>query len=226
MGDRRRPGLAPRAERLAVLALALGLLLPGLAGCKLFEPAKPETPDTGVPVIIPDYSTIESCLHYMKVGIEAKAYGQAAYIGALADTTKFGVGFHATFDPEVWNSFTGSKPADWNLDLETQFFGVLIAKYPGAYTMEWNEDVNHIDETNPEQTRAIWHRQYKIRTDLGSGETALIAVGYADLYFSRIGTRWVLTRWDDRVDPAVGFPPADDRQQTLGQRRLNFGAGG
>ncbi len=224
----RRPARITGARGRAALGLLAAALALGGAGCKLFDPAKPETPLSGVPIIIPNYTKIDSCLYYMRVGIEAKAYGQTAYLGTLADSIgrKDGVGFHATFDPAVWNAFTGPKPSDWNLDLETQFFGVFIKTYSGEYTMDWQPDLDHPDEYSESDPEVVVHRHYEVHTTLDTGNTLLIAVGYADLTFTRVGTRWVLRRWDDRVDPLVGAQPAVDDQRTIGYRRLNIGAGG
>ena len=189
----------------------LGLLAVQVVGCGLFKPATPEA-GVGGAVMIPDYSVAESCLHYMQVGIERKDVpGQDAYLGALADTTTDGIGFHAFFDEEVWRAYAGAdKPADWDLRHEAQFLSVFLRSYGDPYEMKW------------------LHRRYEVRAlRQRTADTLLIAVGYADLYFARISaSRWVLYRWQDRLDHVVGAQPKDPDQQTFGSRRLNAGAGG
>jgi hypothetical protein len=205
--------------------LALGLLAVLVAGCDLFKPATPEA-GSGGSTLLPSYATPESCLRYMQIGIERKDNaGQDAYLGALADTTTDGLGFHAFFDPAVWNAYDGIRPADWDLRHEAQFLPVLIRSFGDPYEMKWLPDEVHPHDDDLGD-HMILHRRYEIRA-LRKAGTLLIAVGYADLYFTRISAaRWALTLWQDRVDPAVGAQPADPDQQTFGSRRLNAGAGG
>ena len=220
--------LTRRPRRAALRAgLALGLLAVLLSGCDLFKPATPEAGSGGT-TLLPDYSHPESCLVYMKIGIERKDNpGQDAYLGALADTANDHVaGFHAFFDAAVWNAYTGIKPADWDLLHETQFLSVFVRLKAAQYEMLWLPDVDHIhDETSPDGNQMILHRRYEVRAL--QQPPVLIAVGYADLYFTKIsGSRWALTRWQDRVAPDIGAPPTDPEQQSFGSRRLNLGAGG
>ena len=208
----------------------LGLLAVQVVGCGLFKPATPEA-GVGGAVMIPDYSVAESCLHYMQVGIERKDVpGQDAYLGALADTTTDGIGFHAFFDEEVWRAYAGAdKPADWDLRHEAQFLSVFLRSYGDPYEMKWLQDEVHpYDDTPPDVDHRILHRRYEVRAlRQRTADTLLIAVGYADLYFARISaSRWVLYRWQDRLDHVVGAQPKDPDQQTFGSRRLNAGAGG
>jgi hypothetical protein len=191
--------------------LLIGLLAMPLAGCGLFRPASPEI-GPGGSVLLPNYSAPESCLLYMQVGIEHKDnVGQNAYVGALADASQDGIGFSAYFDQAVWVNYTGIKPADWDLRHERRWLP---------------------DEFNPHDDiggdTVVVHRRYEVRAlRAATRDSLLIAVGYADLYFARISaSRWALTRWMDRVDPAVGAQPDDPLQQTFGSRRLNSGTGG
>jgi hypothetical protein len=205
--------------------LALGILGVLLAGCNLFKPASPEIGGSGA-TLLTDYSLPDSCLRYMQVGIERKDNaGQVAYIGALADSTRDGVGFHAFFDLAVWNAYKGAggtPPADWDLQHESdQFFPTFIRLYSDPYEMKWLPDEFNPHDVDNGDSR-ILHRRYEVRAVRQStADTLLIAVGYADLYFSRISaSRWALTRWEDRVAPDVGVQPADPVQQTIGSRRL------
>jgi hypothetical protein len=210
------------------VTLALVLLAGLLPGCNLFKPAEPETGGGGS-AIIANYSTPDSCLFYMRLGIEAKgSNGQEAYLGALADTTQDAVGFHAFFDPAVWSAYTGPKPQDWDLDHERQFYGAFVQVRPDPYVMQWLVDEYHPHDEIVDDDHHILHRQYLVHALVEeTGESLLIAVGYADLYFTRVSaSRWALTRWDDRVDPEVGAQPEDPLQQTFGMRRLSAGTGG
>ena len=214
----------PNLARLAGLLFGLPALL---AGCSLFEPTSPEVGDVGE-TLLPSYAAPESCLKYLVVGVVRKDdLGLAAYTGALADSTKDGIGFHAFFDPAVWNAYTGVKPDDWNLDYETQFYSALTTLRAEAYGMAWLPD-----EYNPYDIgddlaadTCILHRQYKVWAISGP-DSLLIAIGYADLRFARISaSRWALTRWQDRVDPEIGANPTNDLWRTFGYRRLNAAGG-
>ncbi len=219
-----------RVSRPLRAGLALGLLAVLVAGCDLFKPATPEAGSAGS-TLLPSYATPESCLRYMQLGVELKDNaGQDAYLGALADTLMDGVGFHAFFDPAVWNAYDPSiLPADWDLGYEAQFLPAFIRSYGDPYKMDWLPDEVHPhDSYSTDGNSALLSRRYEVRALRQSPvDTLLIAVGYADLYFARISAaRWVLYRWQDRVDPAVGAQPADPDQQTFGSRRLNAGTVG
>jgi hypothetical protein len=218
--------LDPRPLR---AGLALGFLAVLVAGCELFKPATPEVGGV-VATLLPRYDLPESCLHYMQIGVERKDnLGQSAYLGALADSTTDGLGFHAFFDPAVLNDYSGIRPTDWNLDYEAQFLPLFFSVKLNPYEMSWLPDeVYPYDYLSPEGDRMILHRRYEVRALQQSPvDTLLITVGYADMYFARItASRWALYRWQDRVDPAVGARPAIDDQRTFGYRRLNAGGGG
>ncbi len=214
----------------ALVGALLAVTAIGLSGNGCSELHKPTAPVPDRSHLHPSYAQPESCLHYMRLGIERKdAAGLDAYLGALADTTSDGVGFHAFFDPLVWNAYPGLKPADWDLPHEAQFLPVFIDMHADPYEMKWLPDeVYPYDYVSPEGDRMILHRRYEVRAlRQATADTLLIAVGYAELHFARISaSRWALTRWQDRVDPAVGVEPADPEQRTFGYRRLDAGAGG
>jgi hypothetical protein len=210
--------------------LVLGLLAALVPGCDLFKPATPDA-GSGETPLLPDYSSPANCLLYMKLGIEHKASGYAAYMGALGDTTDTStsprVGFHAFFDQVVWNDFKGFKPDDWDRAYEGQFFSAFVVLKAAAYEMTWGVDLDHsLDETSPDGNQMILHRHYLVRAMQEPPVT--IAIGYADLYFTKVsGSRWALIRWEDRLDLDVpgGAHPQDEEQQTLGSRRLNTTGG-
>jgi len=215
--------------RRALVGVLLGACVSGLSSNGCSELHRPTAVVQDRSHFSPSYAMPESCLYYMQVGIERKDdVGQAAYLGALADTLTDGLGFHAFFDPAVWNAYAGIKPADWGLAHEAQFLSVFIHSYADPYETKWLPDENYPYDLMPDADHAILHRRYEVRAVRQStAADLLIAVGYADLYFARISAaRWALYRWQDRVDPAVGAQPTDPDQRTFGYRRLNAGAGG
>ncbi len=226
--ERHSPGSARPAGLpvLALIVLALALAL-GTPGCKLFDPAKPETPTEGGQVILANYTTIDSCLKYMRVGIEAKSnQGQTAYLGTLADPNRDGASltFHATFDPVDLAAFS-NKPSDWVLDDETKFYGFLVQRFGGDLIMTWDVNPGYPGETwNEQSPEVLIHRQYEIRNAKTTGDTVLVARGYADLTFTRVQTRWALRQWDDHVAPRLD--PNNQDERTLGYRRLESRGGG
>ena len=72
----------------------------------------------------------------------------------------------------------------------------------------------------------IWKpcgRQYMLRAvPDGPGVVDTIAIGYADLTFlhSRSVDKWVIARWQDRVDPTVGANPVNQNMLSFSARRL------
>lgn len=199
------------------------------SGCNgLFTPAVPEPP-TGNPIVA-NYRSPEAALQTMELGIAAKAEGAAAYLGAFADSTSAGdlAGYHQVFDPIVvdsWEQSTGrTAPSDWNFSLEQSFFlkfvATVLPDYDFAATFE-----PVVGETDPDptETRVDLHRRYLVLAVSPAGTSqSTIAIGLANLTFTKFpGERWLITRWEDRLDPAVGAAPADTNQLTLGRRRLD-----
>ncbi len=221
------PGAArfPIRARLGVVAvLAFGWLTStgAVGGCRMFRPAAPEPP-TGS-AIQTDYRTPDLTLETMALGLadKGRTNGLAAYIGGLADTASDGRGFHAFFDAAVAQSFKDlgrQVPTDWNLSLEQRYYTNFASSRPEPFQMQWI-----VDETLPdvvEADAATLHRQYRVFVELPDGNTALIAIGFCDLDFIRSPqSRWVIVRWQDKVDPAVGANPSDTDLRTLGWRRL------
>jgi hypothetical protein len=218
--------LIRRGSRPLRAGLVLGLLGVLVAGCDLFKPARPEVGGV-VATLLPSYAFPESCLRYMQIGIERKDnVGQEAYLGALADPTTDGVGFLARPDPAVLSAYvaTGGSAPDWDLSHEAQFLSIFVRSFSDPYRMEWLEDMNYpIHDEVSLGDSVVRHRRYKVwALRQSTGDSLLIAVGYATLSFTHVSAaRWALVRWDDRVDPDVGVQPADADQRTFGYRRLN-----
>ena len=211
-----------RVRGFALLALAW-LAASGHVGmCDLFRPATPERGGGGT-VILTNYSDADSTLATMARGMSAKGDGRDAYMGGIADTLRDGRSFTATFDPAVlarYNSQPGAVQGydPWTADLERTVFVNFVQYRVTAYVMTWGPDTfNPVDDRQPDS--AVLHRHYQITSDNG---TLIIAVGYADLTFAHTPSgRWVLTRWNDRVDPAFGGAnPSNPEQVPYGWRRL------
>ena len=229
MGTLRSPAVRRAARlRAASAALAAGVLAAVLAsGCRLFQPAMPELPSAGV--YVPRYNDPDTVLASMAAGIALKAQGFAAYSGALADTQDTEGerrAFRAFFDPAVLAVMPTTPPpiGGWQLAHEQQFYSYFVRVFNDPYVMQWTPDVQHPDVT-VDESHKILYRHYQVQVQAAS-DTFTIAIGYADLYFvKKSPNKWAITRWDDRVDPAVGAQPADPNQQTFGARRLNSQGG-
>jgi len=219
-----------RPRRIAALLACFVCASGVLAGCtNLFAPRTPERPSQeGVPT---NYSVADSTLETMARAIEAKAGGNArsAYLGALAVSQTDGHDFYAYFDPAAaarWQAVTGGTlPDPWGLDREEIFFGHLSGLRGQRYDFAWLVDVDHPNDEDLGPTQRLLHRQY-VLTALpeGVGAPDTIAIGYADLTFikSQTADKWVISRWQDRVDPAVGAFPANPDQLSFSARRLEI----
>jgi hypothetical protein len=213
-----------RLPRLLLLGLTWLAATGHIGMCDLFRPATPERGGTGT-LIHTNYTDPDSTLGTMARGMAAKGDGRDAYMGGIADTVRDARSFTATFDPAVlarYNSQPGAVPGydPWTTDLERTVFLNFIQYKTTEYAMAWGPDnSNPIDDR--QQDSAVLHRSYQITTQLSSS-TLIIAVGYADLTFARTPSgRWVITRWDDRVDPAYGGAnPSNPEQVPYGWRRL------
>jgi hypothetical protein len=213
--------------RLALLALVWGALTGHVfSGCKgLFSPAVPEPP-SGPPIVL-DYRSPEATLRTMAAGIQAKGPGASAWFGAFADSTRpdDGTGYHQFFDQADKSAFESScgceAPTDWRLSQEQTFFLEFLNVRPSDDYLAVFDSV----ETNPDppagDTEALLFRRYRVlATSTDGNTTTIIAIGFADLIFTKKASSWLITRWVDHVDPDVGVNPTDPEQLTLGRRRL------
>jgi hypothetical protein len=197
------------------------------SGCNgLFTPAVPEPP-TGKPIVV-DYHSPEATLNTMELGIAAKGQGASAWLGAFADSTRpeDGPGYHQFFDPADKAYFEGAcqceATSDWGISKEQSFYLSLLDVRPGDEYAALIDSMDTLPDQEPTDTDAVVHRQYHVLANAPDGNSSLIiAVGFADLTFHKFpGNRWLITRWDDHVDPSVGVNPTDPYQLTLGRRRL------
>jgi hypothetical protein len=216
------PTTSRRLRRLTVLLIAWCATTGGVfSGCRgLFTPAIPEPP-SGRPILA-NYRTPELTLQTMEQGIAAKAAGGAAWLGAFADSTRpeEGPAYHQVFDPADKAACQCTAPNDWRVPEEQNFFPSLLDVRPGDDYLAVFDSVEATpDYYPPGDTQAFLHRHYVIYANAPDGLSTLkIAVGYADLTFTRFlgPDRWLITRWEDHVDPEVTDPDV----LTLGRRRL------
>jgi len=203
--------------------LALLLFLAVIPGCDLFKPATPEPPTSNV--LLTNFTDPDSVLATVRRAIEAKGQANSteAYALAFADSVRSdgvtpldGIEFHAFVSAEIRARFPADFTViDWTSDREQLFYSQLIRVSNAPYTMRWTRDDAHPDE-QPSEDHVILHRKYLVQT--ATADSIAVAQGIADLYLSLLpsgSTRWVIYRWDDRVNP-----DAPQASQTYGERRL------
>jgi hypothetical protein len=200
--------------RFGRLALLLALALP-LACVNPFKPADPESGNsTGV---AEDFHTPDAVLETMRLAIENKSEGGTnAWLHAFAESTQVGdLAYRAFYDgavKQVWEAGKSLKaPEPWDLSYERGLPSKIFRFRPQAvYAFQWDRDLSQNDEGTTGDT-AQFHRQYTLVATEGS-ISSVIANGFADLTFQRakVGARWSIFRWYDRVNPAVGVNPASD----------------
>jgi hypothetical protein len=214
-------------RRSVIVVLALGL-----AGCDLFKPETPEPPGGNVlpPVVELDYSSAEQTLTTIAAAIKAKDLGNGhrAFILAFADAELDSVpAYTASFDTADVNDFLLSTGRDsietWTRDREGAFYTQFSNLRRSAYVMQWDRWLEAgNDEIDDVAGLATLHRHYHVYAQSGDA-SILIGVGLADIHFQRSPRggdteKWVITRWDDHIDPAQGEDPIENI--TFGARRL------
>ena len=211
---------------LGLLAVAWLVTTGAVGACDLFRPAVPERGGGGV-IVLTNYTDPDSTLATLARGLASKGDGRDAYMGGIADPVRDARSFEATFDPAVlarYNSRPGALPvpSPWSTKEEGTFFSSFAQYKTTPYAMVWGPDNNNPIDDKTGDPRLI-HRSYQVTTQL-SGATQIIAVGFADLTFTPTPSgRWVILRWQDRVDPAFGGAnPSNPEQVPLGWRRLTL----
>ena len=210
--------------RLALLALAWCALTGGVfSGCRgLFTPAIPEPPK-GAPIVL-NYRSPESTLVTMARGMQAKADGAAAWLGAFADSSRpeDGPGYHQFFDLADVVGCACDAPSDWGRKDEEEFYLYFLdTVHPSDDFVVYFDPYEHESDPVPTETVVILNRRYRV-VALGLDETAtVIAIGWGRIQFEKIAAdRWLITRWHDHIDPDLVIPPGDLEQLTFGRRRL------
>lgn len=214
-----------RLWRLALLGvLWTALSSHAFSGCRgLFTPAVPEPPSGQT--IVADYRSPEGTLSTMEAGLEAKGKGSSVWVGAFADSSQptDGPAYHHFFDSGDIGVFEAAcaceAPADWRAPQEQTFFQALLDVRPSDEYVALFEA--RVDKPDPPATesQAVLYRKYEVRATAPDGtSTLIIARGFADLTITRFASNWLVTRWEDHIDPEAD--PTDPYQVTLGRRRL------
>lgn len=207
--------------------LTLGLVL--ATGCTTpFTPARPETPSPGEKVV-ENFSTADNVLATIESAMRARgASGLAAYTHALADSTGPGVfafyAFHDTANVRSWHNATGLNPDVWGKTQEAPAFYSYLGEQQPGLTYDFAFTLDDLSEIPPPDTETLAqrHRHYELSASPADGGDAItIAVGYANLYLQKVGNRWFLYRWEDRLDPIYGVTPTDANAIAMGRLRLN-----
>lgn len=206
--------------------LAAGLAL-AAAGCtNPFLPAHPEQPSgEGV---VENFTTPEKLLETLSAAYRVRGVsGQIAYYDAIGDSTSTTTAgffaFHAPAVVNAWHADTGiDPPAVWDRDKEKAFFDYLSGRFEGyTYSLVWSvDDLSSLPPQQPDGYDLLRQHYELVATSADETLYQLVAVGYADLYFQKVGARWALTRWEDRVDPDYGVEPVDPDNVSMGARRL------
>jgi len=216
-----------RGPRLALLVIGWGVLTGHVfSGCRdLFTPAVPEPP-TGQSIVL-NYRSPEATLNTMEAGIVAKGRGSQAWLGGFADSTQPSEtpAYHQFFDSGDVGLFEAAcgceAPPDWRASQEQNFFQAFIEVRPSDDYVLVLEPRAEQPDPQPGATQIVLYRQYQVLATAPDGNsTLIIATGLADLTFTLRGSDWLITRWDDHVNPDVGVNPSDPYQVSLGRRRL------
>ena len=202
-----------------------------LAGCRNpFRPAEPEPPASqSQNTVYVDYATPQGVWATVVEAVIAKAQGNgpSAYIGAFADTATQDYGFHVDFDPQVVQERdqAGKSVPVWTRDLEKTFYVYLTGlRNPqtalpyGEYSMGWVPDApDEVDETAGVAT--LRFKYTLTATDDGTQ----IGLGHAELTLRYLSSasRWVITRWVDRLDQTVDGGPTDTGHLSFSRLRID-----
>ena len=214
---------ALRSAPLPAWGLALLVLMLALAGCtNPFKPADPEPPSGDA--IVEDFSSIDAMLNTMGSAIQTRTTnGANAYIHTFAESLVAGDrAFRAFHDQAVkaaWLQGAGGQPAPepWTLPLERGLHSELSRIRPNdpGYVFSWIRDAN--SPGDDEIATDVWsvHIKYTLFATPATTDPVIIADGYADLLIQKVGSKWSIFEWHDRVDPDFGVnPPGDQRTFT------------
>jgi len=204
-----------RRGRPLFAALFAGLLLL-LSGCNNpFKPADPEPPSgAGVDE---NFSSIDDLLNTMSAAIQARSTnGANAYIRAFAESlTTTDRAFRAYHDQDVkatWLRTSNGQPAPepWLIGNERGVYSELSRQRPNdAYALNWTVYGAADYEVAPD----VWavgrkYQLYAIPDPQNPDQQVLIVTGFADMLLQKVGSRFSIFEWRDRVDPDYGVNPS------------------
>ena len=201
----------PAAAGRAALLILFFACATAVAGCGLFDTARPEPPTDDSQVPQPDYTTPESTLVTIERAIENRL--SSNYGLSLTDSVGNGdPGFYASFDPSdlaAWAQAGNPPPATWTRERELVFLPQFLG-VSAFYEVTFTPDPARTDFDIDADTKVL-NRRYRIFAP-GLAPVA----GAAGLTFERVGLsgEWKIRFWEDHVDTTRDV-------QTLGTRRLN-----
>lgn len=212
---------ARRTARTAVLAL---IALAPLGGCiGLFNPADPDPPlsNNCAPDFATDPSSPTTLLKTLASAMALRARGRCGYIGAFADSVNDGVPYEATFPAGIVAERERLQlpvPA-WRRTHELAYYDDFVEISSGAIQLKWSVYQESGSDSRDEATGdSTLHRRYLFTTSSGA---QTLAAGVAHLRFRHLlSGRWVLTLWDDEIDPALPGTESEKLDLTISQRRL------
>jgi hypothetical protein len=108
----------------------------------------------------------------------------------------------------------GRSGTGWGWQNESQFYGAFIAsKGSGRDSLALAVIPADPDSeyTGGDTQVLVRHYELWVLPTTDSGTPPLrYAIGNARLTFVRSGTRWLILKWDDRVDPEVGLDTSSE----------------
>lgn len=208
-----RLALAPAAASALLAVLLVG-------GCtNPFKPADPQPPSGEA--IVEDFSSIDAMLNTMGTAIQTKSTnGADTYIRTFADSlTSSDRAFRAFYDPAALAAWlAGSKgqtaPDPWTLANERGLHSRLSSiRQNDPYVFNWIRDTKN-SPGDQEIAPDVWsvHIHYTLYAEPDGIDPVIIAIGYADLLIQKVGSRWSIFEWHDRVDPDYGVNPSADQK--------------
>jgi len=216
-----------RHRMLALLAAATLTLV--VSGCvNPFRPTDPPPPSGDG--VTENFATPAALLNTIADAVANKGpAGQTAYSNAFAEststTTRAFYAFHFPAVVDNWRAISQREPPNpWDLTLERNFYNYLVGVYETFdYTFVWERDLSSPnDDIDDAAGTALLHRKYTIvAISESTSEQKVIAIGFVDLYLYKTSGRWAIYRWEDRIDPQIGVPPADPDALSMGARRLD-----
>jgi len=218
----RAPDRAGRLALLALLALSAGCVNP-------FRPADPQQPEGGV--VQEDFRTPEDVLNTMAAAIQSKSSsGATAWFHAFAESIQVGDrNYRQFYDGAVkqsWQSATSlAAPEPWDGSLErglpSRLFGFRAT---ASYAFVWGTDPDSpSDDINNDVDTVQFHRKYQLLASTStSANQEIIATGFADLslFKPQGGSRWFISRWNDRLDKTYGVNPPNS-EYSMSRHRLD-----
>jgi hypothetical protein len=200
------------------------LALAALTGCiGLFEPAKPDPPlsNNCASDFVADGSSPTTLLKTLTSAMKLRARGRCGYIAVFADSVTDRLPYEATFPGEIVaeRERLHLPVPTWRRTHELAFYDDFVEITSGAIDLKWTVYQESGSDSRDEATGdSTLHRRYVVTT---SGGAQTLAAGVAHLRFRHLlSGHWVLTLWDDEIDPLQPGTDSERLDLTISQRRL------